>query len=69
MPLEWHEQWGGVWHGYNGRYLAATVVHYDTHGGHWAAFVAQERVEGRHATAQEAMAEAEERHSGSTPRR
>jgi len=62
MALDWHEQWGGVWRGFDGRRLAATVVRYDTHGGHWAAFVVQERVEGRHATAEEAKAAAEQAH-------
>jgi hypothetical protein len=58
-PLVW-ERHGDDWRGFDtGRYLLASVVHYDVPVPHWSASVRLERVPGRHETAEQAMAAAE----------
>jgi hypothetical protein len=61
VGLSW-EQYGGTWRGFEGRYLVASVVHYDAPQPHWSASIRLERVPGRHATADAAKAAAEEAH-------
>lgn len=69
MAIEWRDGPGGQdrsRRGFENGRLVATVARYDTHGGHWLAFVRLERVEGRHRTAEDAMTAAEQAHHGDT---
>jgi hypothetical protein len=69
VALTW-EQYGNGWRGFDpDGYVIATVVYYDTYGGHWAAFVRLEPVPGRHDTADAAKAAAELAHHAAPPPR